>query len=129
MLPEWLSVTTYPDAQCLLQLEFIFNLYKRSKCDQFLYLKGTYIHAKLYSFYTLIVTFAGHQMIDTFLIYTNIAPSPLHFLPPPLTRSAGLHLTWRERRHLRCLVLAVAVPKICTVVIVSSNDLDGNSFP
>ena len=35
---------------------------------------------KLYSFYTLTVTVAGHPMINTFLIYTNIAPSPLHSL-------------------------------------------------
>ena len=38
-----------------------------------------------------------------------IAPSPLHFLPPLLARSAVLHLTWRGRwRNIitECFALA-----------------------
>ena len=92
------GVTTYGDAQCSSRLEFIFNLYKRSKRDQFPYLKGTYIHTyETLHFDTLAVTVTGHTVINTFLIYTYvilgasyfIAPSPLHVLPPPLVRSAG----------------------------------------
>ena len=48
------------------------NLYKGSKCDRLPYLKGTYIHTKLYSFYTLAVTVTGHTVINTFLIYTYV---------------------------------------------------------
>ena len=109
------------------------NLHKRCWKWSALPSKSTSIHTELLLFiYTYNYSRGTHNDWHIYIYtynYIRCIIRPLHFLPPHLARSAGLYLTLRGHQHLRCLVLSGVVRKRYRVVIVNSNELDGNSFP